>query len=153
MKIFEDRANLNPIHAGILGEIIVSRKENRKTRFSNLFLQIFPANENHSFPLCLSLYVDFSKNVSYFFFPSTNALHTRGIYKNSNIEYLRSKLKSTTTTTTTIRSHGKAERDALARRNEMKRNKRKTRLNIFWSLEYSSSGRVREKKTLSSSRT
>ena len=35
----------------------------------------------------------------------------------------------------------------------MKRNKRKTRLNIFWSLEYSSSGRVREKKTLSSSRT
>lgn len=117
-------------------EIIVSRKKNRKTRFSNLS-SIFPANENH-FILSLSLYVDFSKNVPYFFFsflhPRMHYIRTtRGIYKNSNIEYLRSKLKTTTTTTTTIRSHGKAERDALAKRNEMKRNKRKTsaRLNIF----------------------
>lgn len=78
---------------------------------------------------------------------------TRGIYKNSNIEYLRSKLK-TTTTTTTIRSHGKAERDALAKRNEMKRNKRKTsaRLNIFL-VSRIAREKTRRPETLSSSRT
>lgn len=102
VKIFEDRANLNLIHAGILREIIVSRKENRKTRFSKLF-SIFPVNENHLFSLHLSLYVDFSKNVPYFFFFFYPRMHcirvTRRIYKNSNIEYLRSKLETTTTTT------------------------------------------------------
>lgn len=56
VKIFEDRANLNLIHAGILREIIVSRKENRKTRFSKLF-SIFPVNENHLLSLHLSLHL------------------------------------------------------------------------------------------------
>lgn len=157
VKIFEDLwVNLNLIQ-GSCGKLSFLGRRIVKHVFQ-IFLQSFLQTKIILFSLYLYTWI-FQRTCPIFFFfsflhPRMHYIRTtRGIYKNSNIEYLRSKLK-TTTTTTTIRSHGKAERDALAKRNEMKRNKRKTsaRLNIFL-VSRIAREKTRRPETLSSSRT